>query len=74
MSPDGFKREADDLLQRVRSRCLWYLRPDYCPASPADWDRVLRAVEEHGDRNAFVVARKLRLWLSHNFSAISAGS
>jgi hypothetical protein len=57
-----------------RARCLWFLKPDYYPATPEASLRVLRSIEQHGDRQAFVRAAEFRQWLSHHSSATSVGS
>ena len=62
------------LIDDYRSRCLWFLAPDYYPASEAEALRVLAAIERHGDRAAFQRASEIRQWLSPNSSAASAGS
>ncbi len=59
---------------RSRSRCLWFLAPDYYPASEAQALRVLAAIERHGDRAAFQRSSEIRQWLSPSSNAASAGS
>jgi len=61
------------LVDEYRTRCLWYLREDYFPQTPAEACKVLEAIERHGDRIAFRKAAPLRQWLSRNTSAPSAG-
>lgn len=63
-----------ELVDEYRSRCLWFLRPDYQPATLAEAERVLDAIERHGDREAFRRAARIRPWLSAPSSATSAGS
>jgi hypothetical protein len=65
---------VDGLVDEYRLRCLWFLRPGYHPTSDEERLRVLRAIETHGDREAFRRAATLRAWLSPNSSAASAGS
>ena len=62
------------LVDEYRTRCLWFLEPDYYPASESEALRVLRAIEQHGDRSAFQRASEIREWLSRNSNAASAGS
>lgn len=62
------------LVDDYRARCLWFLRPDYYPASEAEALVVLAAVERHGDREAFQRSALIRQWLSPSSSAASAGS
>ena len=62
------------LVDEHRVRCLWFLRPDYYPSTPAERLRVLGHIERHGDREAFRQAAALRRWLSPHSSAPSAGS
>lgn len=63
-----------ELVEEYRSRCLWFLRPDYQPATAAEAERVLDAIQRHGDREAFRRAAQVRRWLSPLSSATSAGS
>jgi len=62
------------LVDEYRSRCLWFLRPDYYPATDEDRLRVLGYIERYGDRAAFQRAAAVRRWLSSNSSAPSAAS
>ena len=62
------------LVDEYRESCLWSLRRDYYPTTPAEAERVLAAIERHGDVTAFRKAATLRAWLSHHFSAPSATS
>ena len=52
------------LVDAYRTRCLWYLRPDYYPLTDDARRRVLDAIASNGDRDAFVRAAALRQWLS----------
>lgn len=56
------------LVDEYRSRCLWFLREDYYPASVAQALRVLGYIERHGDRKAFQKAAEVRKWLSQSSS------
>ena len=60
------------LVSACRDRCLWFLREDYFPTDPGEMLRVLDQIERHGDREAFVAARKLSRWLSRHSSGTSA--
>jgi hypothetical protein len=62
------------LVDEYRTRCLWFLRPDYYPSTPGDCLRVLGYIERRGDLEAFRRAATLRRWLSPPFSEASAGS
>ena len=53
------------LLDRYRDRCLWFVRPDYVPASREEWLRTLDLIERYGDMNAFKQVREARKWLLH---------
>lgn len=64
----------DLLVDEYRSRCLWFLRPDYYPRTTAEILRVLRQIEDHGDRVAFQRAAHIREWLSRSSSERSAAS
>jgi hypothetical protein len=63
-----------ELMDAYRTRCLWYLRRDYHPATVAEALRVLDAIQRHGDREAFRRAARVRQWLSPLSSATSVGS
>jgi hypothetical protein len=67
-------QEVDRLVDEYRSRCLWFLRPDYYPSNDDDRLRVLDYIERYGDRAAFQRAAEVRQWLSQNSSARSASS
>jgi hypothetical protein len=62
------------LVDRHRSRCLWFLRADYYPAAPDEVDRVLRWISAHGDTDALREVAVLRRWLSPSSSETSAVS
>ncbi len=65
-------QNVNALVDEYRTRCLWFLREDYYPQTPADALRVLEYIERHGDVEAFRKAATLRQWLLQNFSAPSA--
>ncbi len=68
-------REAvSDLVDKYRTRCLWFLRPDFYPSSPEERLYVLDQIQRHGDRQGYVEAAALWRWLSRPSSAKSAGS
>jgi len=66
--------EVDRLVDEVRVSCLWFLRPDYHPATTEERVRVLRLIERHGDRETYRRAATLRRWLSPTSSDASAAS
>lgn len=65
---------VNELVDEYRSRCLWFLRADYYPATDDERRRVLDDIERYGDRAAFQRVATLREWLSRISSARSAGS
>lgn len=69
-----FEEELRALIDEYRTRCLWFLRPDYYPETRDETLRVLRQIEKHGDREGFVRAARLRRWLSPTSNARSAAS
>ena len=81
-TPDTPFRPEDDttpaeprrLVDEYRSRCLWFLREDYYPATRDEILTVLRQIERHGDHEGFKRAAALRRWLSPRSNATSAGS
>ena len=75
---DGLQALPPDILEALhrlveanRLQCLWFMKEEYLPRSAAEADRVLEAIEQHGDRQAWVKARELRAWLSRTTSAAS---
>ncbi|MBP9146257.1 MAG: hypothetical protein KBF21_21025 [Thermoanaerobaculia bacterium] len=74
VAPSEYHAEVARLVDEMRARCLWFLRPDYYPETPDEIDRTLRAIERAGDQTAFQRARALRQWHSPTSSATSAGS
>jgi hypothetical protein len=60
------------LVDEYRTRCLWFLREDYYPATPTDALRILQYIERYGDVPAFQKAATLRQWLLQNSSVPSA--
>ncbi len=65
---------VNNLVDEYRSRCLWFLRPDYYPADTAQRLRVLEQIQKYGDRAAFQKAGELKRWFSRASSAGSANS
>lgn len=68
------ERAVDALVDEWRTRCLWYLRPDYYPRSDEERLNVITAIQERSDLATFRRAGVLRSWLSHHSSAGSASS
>ena len=66
--------EVHALMDRYRSRCLWFLATDYYPRTRVEVLRILGELERHGDREAFHAAASIRQWLSPTSSDTSAGS
>ncbi len=67
-------KAVDELIDEYRTRCLWFLRPDYYPTTTAERLRLLGYIERHGDLQAYRRASSFRQWLSRPSSATSAGS
>jgi len=74
MGEKAIAEAVNHLADECRIRCLWFLRPDYDPASREERLRVLHSIELRGDRKAFRRAATLKRWLSQDSSATSAGS
>ena len=70
---DEIQAAFDALVGAYRARCLWFLRPDYVPATLEEKLRVLGYIERHGDLAAFKRAEVIRRWLSPPSSEASAG-
>jgi hypothetical protein len=66
--------EFDELVRRNRRRCLWFMRDDYAPVDAAGMLKVLRNLEQHGDRETFIQARRLTRCLSQHSNAVCARS
>jgi hypothetical protein len=64
----------DDLVERYRDQCLWFLRSDYVPTTFREAETVLDLIERYGDREAFFAVREARRWLSQNTSSQSSDS
>jgi hypothetical protein len=74
MNEAAFNEAVDRLVDEYRVRCLWFLRPDYYPATREERLRTLSYIEMRGDRDAFRKAGTLRQWFSRHSSETSAGS
>jgi len=70
--PDEINTQLAELIERYRSRCLWFLAEDFVPDTPEQAMRVLEYIERYGDRDGFVQARRLKQWLSQSINAASA--
>ncbi len=73
-SIEAIQPELDHLVDEYRTRCLWFLRPDFYPRTNAEILRTLRQIEAHGDRAAFLRAAAIRAWHSRNSNESSAES
>lgn len=73
-APTEGNSDLDRLVDEYRSRCLWFLRPDFYPRTAAEVLRVLQEIETHGDVRAFQRAADFRRWLSRSSSERSAAS
>jgi len=60
------------LVTQYRDRCLWFLREDFIPNTLKEAFFALDCIERYGDREAFIEVRRLKTWLSQNFSETSA--
>ena len=69
-----FDAALNGLVDDYRTRCLWFLRADYYPATREGQLRILDYVQRYGDRDAHVRAANLRQWLSRLSNANSAVS
>ena len=70
----AFEQAVDMLVDDYRTRCLWFLRADYYPATRDQRRRILDYVQRYGDRDAYIRIEGLRRWLSQPSSAESAAS
>lgn len=69
---ESVEQAVNDLVDAYRDRCLWFLRPDFYPATAEERLRVLGYVERYGDVAAFRRAGVLRKCLSRRSSEPSA--
>ena len=70
----GFVVEFDALVRRNRRTCLWFMRDDYVPVDAFGMLKVLRSLEQHGNRETFIQARRLTRCLLRHSSAACASS
>jgi len=56
------------LIDRYRTRALWFLRADLYPTLRRGQLRALDQIQRHGDRDAYVEAAALRQWLLQHSS------
>lgn len=63
----------NELIDRYRHRCLWFLRPDYYPTTREEQLQALRYIERYGDLEAFQRVGVLKRWLSPSCNEPSAG-
>ena len=59
------------LITKYRDNCLWFLQENYIPVTTREALTVLDSIERYGDREAFIEVRRIKTWLSQNFSATS---
>ncbi len=57
------KAELENLIERYRDQCLWFLRQDFFPHSTEEILHVLDLFERYGDRSVFERAERLKQWL-----------
>ena len=62
--PLDMEQEMRHLVDDYRSRCLWFLRPDFYPSNDEERLQTLGHIERYGDRAALQRAGKVRRWLS----------
>ena len=74
VAPRTFDETVRALVDDYRTRCLWFLRPDYYPETPAEHLRVLSYIQKYGDQDAHIRASRLRRWLSQLSNANSVAS
>jgi hypothetical protein len=70
--PATLLHRVREFVERDRVTCLWCLRPDYQPETPAEVLRVLDAIATSGDLKAFQEADGVRRWLSPRSNSRSA--
>jgi len=63
--------DLENLIERYREQCLWFLRPDYFPRTTKELLDVLDWIERYGDRTGYERAEEIRSWLSPHSKAAS---
>jgi hypothetical protein len=51
------------LIEDYRDRCLWFMRADYVPNTPAEARQVLDLIERYGDRAGYLRAEEIKACL-----------
>jgi hypothetical protein len=74
MASGSIETAFRELVDRYRVQCLWFLREDYYPSTPAEREDVLCHIERHGDLEAFRRVAEIRTWLSQHSNISSAAS
>jgi hypothetical protein len=60
------QQSVAELVEDYRAQCLWFLRPDYMPATREEILQTLALVERYGDRAAYQRAERIKSWLSRD--------
>lgn len=61
--PAEIEARVASLVERNRLRCFWYNREDWVPSGRDEMIRALRAIQRHGDLEAFRAAGEILAWL-----------
>lgn len=61
--PDDIVKQMLELWDRNKLRCGWFFREDFTPTTKDDFSRCLSILARNGNRETYVVARKLMKWL-----------
>jgi len=57
------RAEIENLVEKYRDQCLWFLRQDFIPRNTEEILHVLDLIERYGDRAGFERAQRLKRWL-----------
>jgi hypothetical protein len=57
------RKQALELIEEYRDRCLWFLRPDYVPDNAEELRSVLSLIERYGDQEGYRRAEELKACL-----------
>lgn len=74
MTPEELRTQIDRLVDDQRQTCLWYLRADYYPRTPAEQLAVLEAIQKRCTLDVFRRAGELKQWVSPSSNVTSVGS
>ena len=58
--PPSVREQIESLWEKGKAQCAWFIRPDYQPKTKADLLHCLGLLMRHGNRETYVMARRLK--------------